>query len=146
MRQKGTRRHLEGEKVVFYINCPSLHLRKSASCVGGEHFFRNYGFDPYVWAWWGRKAEMLKKYGFEYYLLRVKARNKTPPPLPPTLAGGAGLVEKVRFLIKTALCRHLELCFLCRRGAHVQKNNKIVLPKCKKCGSNHVGYVKMSPT
>ena len=40
-------------------------------------------------------------------------------------------VEKVRFLIKNALCRHLELCFLCRRGAQIQKNNKNMLPICK---------------
>ena len=43
-------------------------------------------------------------------------------------------VQKVRFLIKNVLCRHLELCFLCRRGAHFQKINKKMLPKCKKCG------------
>ena len=33
-------------------------------------------------------------------------------------------VEKVRFLIKHALCLYLELCFLLRQGAHFQKNHE----------------------
>ena len=84
----------------------------------------------------------------------VKARNKTPPPLPPTLAGGAGLVEKVRFFIKNDLCRHLELCFLCRRGAHFQKimkkcwqnvkNAVKIMSDTSKCHQHSVAYMKMS--
>ena len=31
-------------------------------------------------------------------------------------------VQKVRLLIKNASWLHSELCFLCRRGAHFQKN------------------------
>ena len=42
-------------------------------------------------------------------------------------------VAKVRFLIRNALCRHLELCFLCRRRAHFQKNNEKIMPKSKTC-------------
>ena len=40
-------------------------------------------------------------------------------------------VEKVRFFIKDALGRCSELCFLCRRGGHFQKNREKMLPKRK---------------
>ena len=43
-------------------------------------------------------------------------------------------VEKMRFFFKDVLSRSSELCFLCRRGAHFQKNNENNLPECKKCG------------
>ena len=33
-------------------------------------------------------------------------------------------VEKVRILIKNALCLYLELCFLQQQGAHFQKNHE----------------------
>ena len=33
-------------------------------------------------------------------------------------------VQKVIFLIKDALCLYSELCFLCGRGAHFQKNRE----------------------
>ena len=33
-------------------------------------------------------------------------------------------VQKVIFLIKNALCPYSELCFLCGRGAHFQKNRE----------------------
>ena len=36
----------------------SVDLQKCASCVGGEHFFRNNDCDPYVRAWWGQKVKM----------------------------------------------------------------------------------------
>ena len=41
-------------------------------------------------------------------------------------------VEKVRFFIKHALCLYLELCFLCRRGGHFQKNDEKTLSESEK--------------
>ena len=40
-------------------------------------------------------------------------------------------VEKVRCLIKNALCLYLELCFLLRQGAHFQKNHEKSCQKVK---------------
>ena len=66
-------------------------------------------------------------------------------------------VEKVRFFIKSALCLYSELCFLCRRGAHFQKNNEKqkwmenenganIMSDTLKYNQNEVGYMKISPT
>ena len=44
-------------------------------------------------------------------------------------------VPKVILLIKNAFWLYSELCFLCRRGAHFQKNHK-----------NVAGISKLSPT
>ena len=53
-------------------------------------------------------------------------------------------VEKLRFFFKYALGRSSKLCFLCRRGAHFQKNHEAMLAKNEKCCQNHVGYIKIS--
>ena len=54
-------------------------------------------------------------------------------------------VEKVRFFVKDALCLHLELYFLCRRGAHFQKTHEKKLPESRKRSQNNVGYIKIPP-
>ena len=54
-------------------------------------------------------------------------------------------VEKVRCFIKTALCLYLELCFLCRRGAHFQKVHEKMLPESEKWSQNYVRYIKIPP-
>ena len=41
-------------------------------------------------------------------------------------------VQKVICLIKNALCSYSELCFLCRRGAHFQKNRETKVPESEK--------------
>ena len=46
MRQEGPRRDLEAEQVVFATNALGIDLRKCASCVGGEHFFKKNDCDP----------------------------------------------------------------------------------------------------
>ena len=53
--------------------------------------------------------------------------------------------EKVRFLIKDALWLYLELCFLCSRGVHFQKNHETKLPESEKWSQNYVGYIKIPP-
>ena len=42
-------------------------------------------------------------------------------------------VQKVIFLIKNALWLYSELCFLCWRGAHFQKNHENKWPESEKC-------------
>ena len=41
-------------------------------------------------------------------------------------------VEKVRFLIKTALCLYVELCFLPKQGAQFQNNHENKWPESEK--------------
>ena len=50
--------------------------------------------------------------------------------------------EKVILLIKNALWLYSELCFLCWRGAHFQKNHEKMLPGSEKWDLNYVGYIK----
>ena len=45
-------------------------------------------------------------------------------------------VQKVRLLIKNVLWLYSELCFLCRRGAHFQKNNENKWSESEKCSRN----------
>ena len=54
-------------------------------------------------------------------------------------------VERIRFLIKHALCGYSELCFLCRRGSIFQKNHRTRATECEKGSKNYVGHVKISP-
>ena len=53
-------------------------------------------------------------------------------------------VEKVISFIKNALCLYSELCFLCGRGWHFQKNHETKLSKSEKWSPNHGGDVKIS--
>ena len=63
-------------------------------------------------------------------------------------------IEKVIVLIKHALCRHLELCFLCRQGRHFQKkyeksgrkvkNGAQIMSDTLKYHQNGFGYTEMS--
>ena len=41
-------------------------------------------------------------------------------------------VQKVISLIKNDVCPYSETCFLCRRGAHFQKNRETKLPESEK--------------
>ena len=54
-------------------------------------------------------------------------------------------VERIRFLIKHALCGYSELCFLCRRGSNFQKNHRTRATEGEKGSKNYVGHVKISP-
>ena len=54
-------------------------------------------------------------------------------------------VQKVRFLIKSALSLYSELCFLCRRGAHFQKVYEKVMPESERWSQNYVRYIKIPP-
>ena len=54
-------------------------------------------------------------------------------------------VQKVIFLIKQASWLYSELCFLCRRGAHFQKNHETKLLESEKWSQNNVGYIKIPP-
>ena len=56
-------------------------------------------------------------------------------------------VEKVRLVIKNALCRSSELCFLPGRGAHLQKNYEKRIPESRKSSLNNLdgkcdGYMR----
>ena len=51
-------------------------------------------------------------------------------------------VKKVIFVIKNALWLYSELCFLCRRGAHFQKNHENKLPESETWSQHNVGYIK----
>ena len=54
-------------------------------------------------------------------------------------------VQKMRFLIKDALCLYPKMCFSLKRGAHFHKHHENMSPKNEKCCPNHVGYIKISP-
>ena len=78
----------------------------------------------YVGAWWGQKAEMLKKCWFLKLFLRGQEGHgyarETNSRVGRTVREG----EKVILLIKNGLWLYSELCFLCWRGAHFQKNHE----------------------
>ena len=54
-------------------------------------------------------------------------------------------VEKMRLFIKNALWLYSELCFLCRRGAHLQKKREKKMPESERGSQNNVGYIKILP-
>ena len=54
-------------------------------------------------------------------------------------------VEKVRCLIKHALCLYPKMCFSLQRGTHFHKNHENMSPQNGKCCPNHVRYIKISP-
>ena len=113
----------------------------------------------YEGAWWGRKAKMLRYHRlgsvlsgpinskptfFPHILLAqrrpchdkkgkrrdkgaIGAKKGLQKRLYPTLVE----VQKVIFLIKNALCLYSELCLLCGRGTHFQKNDENSCRKLK---------------